>query len=487
MAGLLLEMNRSVHQGRKEDVVMHIRECAGIAFRNLMVAKKMSIKIVIGLSAIIMLLFCIVVYQKTFDDQMEAISAGQKSDCYLQESYQAESIEVYQEKKESIFANQNDWKIDEVSVMIPVSVKDEKKRNDSHMEEEEQQDYTIEDTQITVNGKVLKGKAKWLTNMQEEDQIYETDILKVDFYDRDFSVFSRNVTGQYQKETGKEHYVMGSLPQKEGEVMVSDYFLERFGMEETEQEQLLGKKISLAAGKKGNRIYFKDYILSGIFDAEILSIREKHSFWGGSIEHVMVNFREEDQNHIIPDGITVRYYQKNFAQLTDSSIAAESRKEVEMSVFGKIYSVMDRQISVINKILECVIIGFVIAVTIYITSIMYFFFDRNKVYFVMLRAIGIRKQGIYRIMAFEAGYLVLCAMIIGGYLALLILLGLKKVYEYTIGFDFEMTLPALGTAAFAAFAYCAVICLAEGIFYCKNIMKKNISEVLKCEKAGKES
>lgn len=90
----------------------------------------------------------------------------------------------------------------------------------------------------------------------------------------------------------------------------------------------------------------------------------------------MVCFREEDDAKLVfPDEVEIRCYKEDFQRLTDSYFVARQNKEtVKMSVYGKLYSVMEQQVSIINKILEYIIAGFVIAVTVYITSIIYFFF-----------------------------------------------------------------------------------------------------------------
>ena len=459
---------------------MRISECAKIAFRNLMVAKKMSIKIIIGLSAVVMLLFSMTMYQQTFENQIDRIAIEHKSDCYLQEIQNIKNIKSYKNQKESIFADKEEWNIEEVCGLIPVNIKksDEKENIDLS----QYKDMAIRNAKIVLDGKEYQGRPEWLTDMQSEDKNYATDTIEVDFYDKDFKVFSSNIIHQYQKETGNEHYLIGSLPAKEGEMIISDYMLEKFGIEQDKQKQLIGKNISLYMGEKENVPYFEEYILSGIFDAELIEIREKNSVFKHTTQ-IMVCFWEEDYNKLeFPNGAEIRYYNEDFKQLTESYLLAKQKKEtVEMSVYGKIYSVMEQQISVINKILEYIMIGFVIAVTVYITSIIYFFFQRNRTYFVMLRAIGVRDNCIYYITLFEVLYFILCALVIGEYFAVLVLFGLKKVYEYTIGFDFAFTSQVLGMAGIAAFGYCFVIFFVEGIIHCKNIIKENIPEALKCE------
>ena len=461
---------------------MRISECAKIAFRNLVVANKMSIKIIIGLSAVVMLLFGMTMYQQTFENQMDKIAIEHKSDCYLQEIQNIKNIKSYQNQKEFIFADKEEWNIQEVCGLISVDTK--KNGEKENIDLSEYKDMAIRNAKIVLEGKEYQGRAEWLTALQSQDKSYATDTIKVDFYDKDFSVFSHNTIYQYQKETGNENYLIGSLPVKEGEMIISDYMLEKFGIEQTEHKQLIGKSISLYIGEKENVPYFEEYILSGIFDAELIEIREKNIFFKHTTQ-IMVCFREEDYNKLeFSDGAQIRYYNKDFEQLTESYLLAKQKKEtVEMSVYGKIYSVMEQQISVINKILEYIMIGFVIAVTVYITSIIYFFFQRNRTYFVMLRAIGVRENCIYYITLFEVFYLILCAIIIGVYFAMLILFGLKKVYEYSIGFEFAFTSQTLGMAGLVAFGYCFVIFFVEGILHCKNIIKENIPEVLKCEES----
>lgn len=454
---------------------MSVSECAKIALRNLNVGKKMSIKIIIGLSAVIMLLFSMCIYQKTFDNQVREISVEHKNDCYLYETAEVNSVKQYQKQKKGILENKKSWNVDEVCGFLPVSIYEEE---DSFQNNRE----AIKNARLVIAGKEYAGKKEWLSDIQSTNKLYETDTVRVSFYDKDFSLFSNNVIEQYREQTGKENYLIGKMPDKEGEVIISDYLLGKFGIKQEEQKQYIGKKISLYVGKKGKDSYFEDYILTGIFDADMIGVREENSMVK-YMEHIAVNFKEKDcSNLIVPCGGEFRYYREDFQQLTDTYLLTQQKKaQVEMSVYGSLYSVFERQISVINKILEYIMLGFVVAVTVYITSIIYFFFQRNRVYFVMLRAIGIRRKCIYQITIFEILYLILSAMVIGICFGLLALLGLRRVYEYAIGFDFRFTLPLIGIATLAAFGYCFVVFLIEGMFHCKGIIRENIPEVLKTE------
>ena len=106
---------------------------------------------------------------------------------------------------------------------------------------------------------------------------------------------------------------MGDFPKNEKELIISDFLLGEFGVTEQEQSSLIGKKVSLYC-EDGAYALCEDYILTGIFRAELLEEREKKGVFN-NLQHIYMNFdAETKEKYEAPDGV-IRYYVNDYEKL----------------------------------------------------------------------------------------------------------------------------------------------------------------------------
>lgn len=457
---------------------MRFLECADVAFQNLLTEKRMSVKIIIGLSTVILLLFCMGVYQQVFDRQMNDISVKNKKDCYLQETREIKSYKEYEKMKAEAFSRGKTLKTEEVGGFFSIGIADRKSKKAP--DEIPYSQKAIHNAVLVVDGKRYQGVEDWRADIHPTNEYHKTDTVEVGLYDTGFTLFPRNVVSQYREETGREDCLTGELPSGEGEILISNYLLGKFGIDEEEQASLIGKQVSLYLGAAGDTAYCKNYTLSGIFDASVLKVREQRGF-PKCMTQVLIHFTEEDAKKVVFVQVGgIRYYADNFEQLTDTyKEAVELSEKIDISMYGGIYAQLDRQISVINRILRFVIAGFVLAVSVYLISIFHFFFRHRQNYLVMLRAMGLRNSRLYGILFFEIFGLVFSSLIIGVYVSLYILFGLKYVYENAMTFPFLPDASVFWNSCFLAVGYCLILFLLSGAYHCYRLGRMSILDTQK--------
>ncbi|MBD5088301.1 MAG: ABC transporter permease [Clostridiales bacterium] len=455
---------------------MSLRECTVIAIRNIKLEKKMSLKIIIGLALIIMLLFSVITYWNIFSQQKKDIIEKHKSNCYFYKLLETEQLYNYENTEP--YNKYKQFGIEEVSFLNKLYIYADNK--EAQLDNEDDNHILIENSELIIEGNTYKGKKEWQRSTGRKKELYEIDELRFATYFSEFVWFPAKVISQFQKEKKQEPYLTGKLPEKEGDILISDYILKCFGIEEKEQSLIIGKNISICLKEQKNKLVLENYKITGIFDADILDVRERNSL-NPHFEQIGVILKNSDKKRAKLYGMNeIRYYCKNYIEL--QKIQNEIKKkgeDVALSFYADIYIFFNKEIHVINIILTYIIIGFVIAVVVYITSIIYFFFQKTKKYFMTLIAIGMRNKYIYSIVSWEILFLVSIAAIIGIYFAVIGLLGIQILYRYSMNLQLELKLPTLIIAGVLSFFCCFGVFFIEGFVFCKQLIREKITNILR--------
>lgn len=77
---------------------MKWQECVKVAFWNIKAYKRSSVKIVMGLTIVIVLLYCLISYKYVFDQQILSLKSQYKSDCYLEKYVECINWDEYEEE-----------------------------------------------------------------------------------------------------------------------------------------------------------------------------------------------------------------------------------------------------------------------------------------------------------------------------------------------------------------------------------------------------
>lgn len=445
---------------------MKWQECVKVAFWNIKAYKRSSVKIVMGLTIVIVLLYCLISYKCVFDQQILSLKSQYKSDCYLEKYVECISWDEYEEEITNLRKQKNIIGYSEGCVLNNLINNNE--RNDTKRNQ-------ISSAYLCVNDQVYNGRSEILAGINPQNEFWSTDCILIGVWENDFPALPENVIEAYE-ENGK-YYLTGRLPQNEKELLVSDYMLEQFGIAENEQERLIGSKITLYFDNKENE-FFDNYILTGIFHAPVIEQRDKNSI-SANLQHMYLNLDTKTKRSCNISSAVIRYYVSDYEHLIKcGELARKTDNRINISLYGGIYEVLSKQISSINDILTYIIIGFVFGVTIYLICVLYFFFGQNCGFNSMLKAMGMNNKNIKMIIANELVILCFVSLMIGVYVGMFMLYGLKYIYDYALIVKLKFDCAILVQSALWAFLYSFFVCCLFGMCYFVKWKKKSLTEEL---------
>lgn len=443
-------------------------ECIKVAFWNIKASRHLSVKVIIGLATVSMMLFCLFVYKSVFQQQILNMDEQYKTNCYLEKNIYSDSWDEYEREVGEATEQKDAIAYTEHSILTSLSMLSE--------DTDEEVGMQIGHASIEAGGSEYIGRSDILSGIRPEKKFWSTDVIMIGLWENDYCVFPTVARETFQSED--RSYLIGRLPEHEREVIISDYILGEFGIDEKEQKTLIGKPITLYLQDK-EYTAFEHYTLSGIFRASILETREKNNF-ADNMQQIYINLDQETKKSYGIRGGVIRYYAADYDHLLECSERAKKvDDEITLSLYGGIYEIISKQIMAIFDIFSFIILGFVFAITVYLFCILYFFFQSNQSFMFVLRAIGMKESKLYRIVFAELSLFCLISVAIGFYIGMFVLYGLKSIYDYGMPLKFEFDSRILLFSAIAAFLYCFFVSICFGGGYCMRQQKKNIVEGIK--------
>lgn len=401
-----------------------------LAFRNLKAGKKSVSKIVFGLSFAIMITVCIISVKTSFQNYVDEFNEKHLSSCFYFTNYSQEEISNI--NLDLLYKKGIDFKqksnASEVLTFCELFIKNQNIKQDAssfrlYIDNEE---YKMSNYSVSILEKY-------------ESIVLPQSTIFMGLYKENLNIF--------RKEQSSSAIICGSYPKNQGEILVDNYFIERFHIDNA--KELIGKKISIAFETQDEMFFcFKDYVLTGIFDSDLLDYRENVDVISPRYTHIYANIKNEDMNKFNIDGNIRCYFDNyldyfnsygdnsNLLKLNISELNEVKENEVQLSASGLYFCLLYWMMTKIGILL--MIIFFVI-ILIIIMSIMYtirFYKDRNSKYFSMLFSIGMEKKDRRKIFIFEFTFMVILASIFGTYCAV-ILLNLLNAAT-TLALDFSI-------------------------------------------------
>ena len=429
---------------------MRWRDSLKIACQNIRIYKGMTRKIVFCLFIITMVIFCFLIFLFSYGDFRDSFWEKYASECYIYINENVEDNKNEYETSEGISYNEyleNIVSYHQIARDIGAS---------------EISDYSIINFNFSDETKLFSGAvlevdgrlytAKALPNGMLGRKIYETtESMEITTYQRGNSFIPRNCV----KDDVFSNYIYGSYPENPGEVMVSDYILESYGFTKKQQRNLIGKKISLFAEDETKNKYFSEYILTGIFKAEVMEKREYEFSGNTHTEHIAVNLRKDEYDNINLKSSTCRFYFTSYQKLQEGQQQLEKvfPERVEINYKGNKYSIVTKCLNVIYKILFFLAVGLVFAMSVSVINMLHFFLQRNTEYFSMMRKIGMQSFNIYQIYFFELLTLISIAVMIGTYSSIVLVMIFNIVYRNIVESDLMLNISTCFICIIFLFAY----------------------------------
>ncbi len=387
------------------------------AVLNIKSNKVMTKKIEGGFRIIFIFLICFFSLDKSYDNYKAEFNLKHRKECFYYKNIRLDeldeqSIGEIKKEGESIIRQ---YFADSVLTILSI---------DSKMENET---YCAYNTFFEIKSKKYKAKYNEVT---AKKNIEET--INDRFSTIELALYNNNIDiiPNFCKEK-----IVGEKPDSQGEIMLDDYIVKVYGLDE---EEIIGKMISIINKDKSEYI-FKDYRVSGILDSSVLRDRESGNV-DGHFEHIFVNLKKDDYKKFRINYGSIRCYFKNYTEYMQNNRNSENLIKLDLQELnnqelmkinltpkGMEYSIMYYIMNSIGKVLGWLGMICCLVVVLSMVYLLNYFWLRQKAYRTMLQNIGMKPTNLYWLRVYEVLLMVAKSIILASYFSLIILMLLNYV------------------------------------------------------------
>lgn len=352
---------------------MNLFSCAYIAFKNFTSKKKTMVKIISAYSVIVFSVICFFSYKNSVFSQINHIVSKSLSDCYIETDYQL---------------NKADYS--------------------NIIEEKEVSDLCVDDLNIKIISLVLDGKEYVGMDDFSYDFEFEYSVtapkslysvpFKIDTYNATGVIFSEFDKREFYDTFPKDELILaGNLDLDENKIVMSDYILDRFGIN---CDEAIGRTITIKNNETGE-LYCENLRLSGIINSKIFytSANKRRA-------HIIIS--SSTQSNFFSKPI-YRYYCSNYHTTIELARQTKSRYNYALEM----YSSMEMQKMIIDDVLSNIIIVLFIALIVWVITILFFYYRQQRVYKKILWSLGMKISNSFVISLFEMIYCQIISTICG--------------------------------------------------------------------------
>ncbi len=381
---------------------MKKKDCIYIAINNILSMKKTSLKIIIGLITIVVILLSIGYYTILVNYSIRVVNDKSKNLAF---NYYIGSNYINPNKLNNILEN-----VDEVNGY----------RINAYVDLVSDVDYfntlssSMDNYYIEIDGVKHKGENDYSNRFKKEDvgykdkSIFNVTFDVVGFVNANDVFLSKNEMLEFKKKHFDENFLKGELCKNPKEIIMSDYIIEKFGVNKNEQDSLIGKEITI--GKVGNSLYkpyLEGYKLTGIFNADIVnmqSIADAHAYVTVS-KNKSLNFYKY---------ITM-IFSDDFYDVEKANVILADYFDIKavMSEEATLFSLLQKQQIILYFVLSIILGAISFAIFISILNIVSFYFNKKIRYLSLLKSIGMSNKNILNILLYELYILNIFSLIIG--------------------------------------------------------------------------
>lgn len=392
---------------------MKFRNVIEMAFMNIFAMKKIYIIMIASFASIVLTLLCFFSYRSSVGKKMETMTATKASTCYLQLSLDVPKFGSYEQITSRYV--RYEW---------PTG-------------------SSPNNIELIVGGMTYKGHDKQNYKFsvdQYNKQFADDSNHKVPFnicavLKENDELFPEMVLSEMRADTGLQTPLKyGSLELEKGKMLISDFMLEQFGLNDDEQKSLIGKSITIK-NVADNSIYCNELILCGIIDSRLYYVDSLAEI---NAAHILINeddmceamaldmekfirnekgFLNDDSEKIDLDfcGNLYKYcymrsfsdYKPLFKLLTDNGYAVWPSSNTE------IYYVIRQQRLIVDNVVSVIIVVLALTLFFYLFTAVYFYHIRNARFKHMLIALGMNPKNIFEVSFIELSICSIVAIVIG--------------------------------------------------------------------------
>ena len=219
------------------------------------------------------------------------------------------------------------------------------------------------------------------------------------------SFYTPVIAQEYAYRYGDEKMLScGRYLKAENEIVLSEYMLERFGVE-APYEQYIGKKISFTVEGKS---VLENYVLVGIFNSNFFRVRANCTRFQAWIIGNHNIYKKYNCNYIKEQACT-----ESFPTLTDLVNELDDMGKYSFEDGGEReeYEFIEKMKMVIEKVIYVLVL--IVTVAVFLNLINHIYTDMQECtpYYGMLRAMGIRSKEMYLIITMRSCIIIIFAML----------------------------------------------------------------------------
>lgn len=437
-----------------------------MAFGNIVMMKKHFIVIISSYIVIAVTIICFGAYRHAIGNETEKIVRTQASNCVL---FSNKPIKEKYYSQISSRINRYDWP----------------------------SERTPKGLDLVCNGKVYKGndlKNNFFTNnanMFEDETAHSVSFGITAVLPEDDCVFPDGQIIEMTERTKSDSPLKyGSFELQAGEVLITDFMLQQFGISEQEQKELVGRRITIKDESNGI-IYIDNLELLGVINSDIFYTKflSENPLTNASLSQVIIVYNDcpdvmktdmanqQKCDLIINEGVNDSIEKYPFSgtkicgcyirSFSDFKILADNLKhdgyDITFSDSLEMYYGISQQNVVVDSVVSIILVVLVVSLLLFIVTALYFYHLRQFKYRQMLRAIGMKVKDVFLISIAELMICVVLSMSIAFVLSLvlIVLFNLYLSNELYVTVDmnlleiFELLLLSFLSLAF--FSICASV------------------------------
>ena len=352
---------------------MNLFSCAYIAFKNFTCKKKTMVKIISAYSIIVFSVICFFSYQNSVFSQINHIISKSVSDCYIETDYPLNKADYPAIKEEKIFSGlfTGDLNIENISLIS--DGKEYVGINDFSYDFEFEYSSTASKSLYSVPFKI---------DAYNTDGVIFSEFDKREFYD----MFPEN-----------ELVLAGDLDLDKNKIIMSDYILDRFGIN---RDDAVGREISIKNNETGE-LYCENLRLSGVINSKFFytSANKNRAHIIISKDNLISGFSEP----------AYRYYCDDYKTTVELARQTKSRYNYALEMFSS----AEMQKSIVEDVLSVIIIVLLVALIVWVITVLFFYYRQQRAYWKILWSLGMKIGNSFIISLCELIYCLIISGICG--------------------------------------------------------------------------
>ena len=284
-------------------------------------------------------------------------------------------------------------------------------------------------------------------------------------------MFSENTLREYQYKYDSDIFLCGRELQREKELVISEYMLNRFGIYE-DYDSLLNQKITIQVNR--NKV-LEDYTIVGIINSDYYRV-----------------LSECDRSQVMISGTSGFYSDfevKELIQKVSIDSFAESEKFIEsidtkyddyyyVSTVIYMFGMIDKFQLICKQVISVFISMVVIAMIMKLISNVYINRKSRAYYYGILKAMGMEEWKIIRISFYELLILLCFCMILSAVLTFLVLKLLQYIIVQSVGYFIAISVQKLAIAIILTGGIVSLLMIVISVVMNVDLIRKSIINVI---------